>query len=429
MTPITSACSLFPVPRPRAIIPPRLSTEGADLPDTALDGIRIVDLTQGIGGPYATKLIAESGAEVIKVEPPGGDYARRLGPFPGDQPHHDKGGLFIHLNGSKKSVTLDITTDSGRAVLRKLLENADVLVECETPGRMAELGLAYDDLKSDHPQLVYCSVTPFGQTGPYSHYRGNSLSAMALSGLMYITGDPDKEPLCTGGEPAEYFAGLHAWIGILAALEHRAKTGAGQHVDVSMLESLGCADEYNTAAYAYLGLVRKRYYSRHHIPTYPSEIFPCRDGHIVVIGGAGGFPLLMAVLLEQPELEENPLFQNLWLRTFQWQEFEKILRPYLAEHDWEDLLTRAQELRIPFAAVLDPATLLQNPHLLERAFFFQLQQPEVGALPLAANIYRMSESPLAFGPAPRLSEHTQEMLEAIGYGPEEATILRERGVT
>lgn len=384
------------------------------MPETALDDIRIIDLTQGISGPYATKLLAEHGADVVKIEPPGGDYTRRLGPFPGDQPDPGKSGLFIHLNGNKKSVTLDIAADSSRVVLRRLVQDADVLIESGNPGDMAAIGLAYDDLKADLPRLIYCSVTPFGQTGPYSGYKGNSLAAMALSGLMYITGDPDKEPLTTGGEPAEYFAGLHTWIGILAALEHRSQTGAGQYVDVSMLESLGCADEYNTAAYSYLGMIRKRYYSRHHIPTYPSDIFPCRDGHIVVVGGAGGFPFLMAVLLEQPELEENPMFQNLWLRTFQWQEFEKILRPYLNEHDWEDLLTRAQELRIPFAAVMDPAMLLANPHLKERAFFYELNQPDVGKLPLAANIYQMSETPLQFGPAPALGQDTKEALSEAG---------------
>jgi crotonobetainyl-CoA:carnitine CoA-transferase CaiB-like acyl-CoA transferase len=379
------------------------------LSELALDGIRIVDLSQGIAGPYCTKLLSDLGAEVIKVEPPDGDYTRRLGPFPNDEPDDDKSGLFIHLNANKKSVTLDIETDGGRDVLHKLLDKADVVVESEQPGRMAELSLGYDDLKSDHPKLIYCSVTPFGQTGPYSSFKGNSLTAMALSGLMYITGDHDKEPLCTGGEPAEYFGALHAWVAILAAIEHRAVSGEGQHIDVSMLESLGCADEYNTVAYSYLGAVRKRFYSRHHIPTYPSEIFPCRDGHIVVIGGATGFPLMMAVLLEQPELEENPLFQNLWLRTFQWEEFEKILRPYLLEHDWEELLTRAQELRVPFAAVLNPETILANEHLRERGFFAEVDQPGVGTLPFAANLFRMSETPLRTGPAPALGQHTREL--------------------
>ena len=399
------------------------------MPDSALERIRVVDLSQGIAGPYCTKLLADLGAEVIKVEPPDGDYARRLGPFPDDIPHHDKGGLFLHLNTNKKSVTLDLDTQSGRVVLRKLLASADVLVESETPGVMAVRELDYERLKDDFPNLVYCSVTPFGQTGPYAGFKGNSLAAMALSGLMYITGDPDKEPLCTGGEPAEYFGALHAWVAILAALEHHAKTGAGQHIDVSMLESLGCADEYNTTMYAYIGAIRRRFYSRHAIPTYPSEIFPCRDGNIVVIGGATGFPLMMAILIEQPEMENNPLFQNLWLRFMQWEKFEEILRPYLAENDWEDLLTRAQELRVPFAAVLDAKTLLENEHLRERGFFEEVDHPAVGKVPVAAHPFKMSETPLRVGRSPLLGEQTHEVLEGMGYEAEDELVLRERGVT
>ncbi len=297
---------------------------------------------------------------------------------------------------------LDIETDEGRSVLGKLLATADVFVEAETPGHMAEIDLDYNDIRNAYPKLIYCSVTPFGQTGPYSKFAGNSLAAMALSGLMYVTGDPDKPPLVTGGEPAEYFGALHAWVAILGALEHRPVTGAGQHIDVSCLEALGSADEYNTPMYSYMGAIRKRFYSRHHIPTYPSEIFPCRDGHIVCIGGATGFPFPMAVLLEDPELENNPLFQNLWLRTIQWREFEQILRPYLDQHDWNDLLTRAQELRIPFAAVLNPETLLANEHLRARRFFAEVDQPGVGKLPIASNVFRMSETPLASGPSPAL---------------------------
>ncbi len=380
--------------------------------DSALSGLRVIDLSQGIAGPYCARLLADLGAEVIKVEPPDGDFTRRLGPFPGDVPDPEKSGLFIHLNGNKQSVTLDIDSEEGRGVLRRLLASADVLIESETPGRMAELGLGYPDVSGDCPQLVYCSVTPFGQTGPYAKYKGNSLTCMALSGLMYITGDPDKEPLCTGGEPADYFGGLHAWVSILAALEQRGESGGGQHLDVSCLEALGAADEYNTTMYAWLGAIRRRFYSRHHIPTYPSEIFPCRDGHIVVIGGATGFPLMMAILLEQPELEEHPLFQNLWLRTIQWEEFEKILRPYLSEHDWLDLLTRAQELRIPFAAVMSPQTLMEHDHLNERRFFGEIDQPGIGKLPVIGNVFRMSETPMAFRPAPALGGDSAEVSES-----------------
>jgi len=217
-------------------------------------------------------------------------------------------------------------------------------------------------------------------------------------------------------------------VAILAALEHRVAHGGGQHIDVSMLESLGCADEYNTTMYAYLGAIRRRFYSRHAIPTYPSEIFPCRDGSIVVIGGATGFPLMMAILIEQPELENNPLFQNLWLRFMQWEKFEEILRPYLAEHDWEDLLNRAQELRIPFAAVLDAKMLLENEHLRARGFFEEVEHPELGRVPVGVHPFKMSETPLRVGRSPLLGEHTQEVLGEAGYEADDQRILRERGV-
>jgi crotonobetainyl-CoA:carnitine CoA-transferase CaiB-like acyl-CoA transferase len=399
------------------------------LPELALDDLRVIDLSQGIAGPYCAKLLADCGAEVIKVEPPEGDYARALGPFPDDVPHHDKGGLFVHLNGNKKSVTLDIETASGRTVLRKLLARADAVVESYPPGHLASMGLAYEDLKGELPDLIYCSVTPFGQSGPYSAFRGNSLACMALSGLMYVTGDPDKEPLCTGGEPAEYFAGVTAWVAVLTAVEHRLANGGGQHIDVSMLEALGAADEYNTAMYSSQGAIRKRFYSRHHIPAYPADIYPCRDGHIVVVGGAAGFPQGMAILLEQPDLEQHPLFQNLWMRLIEWRQFEEILRPYLQEHDWRDLLARAQELRIPFAPVTGPRLLMESEHLKERGFFQEVEQPEVGLVRMAGAPFKMSVTPLRQAVAPTLSEHTYDALSEIGYDAEAARILRERGIT
>ena len=410
----------------------------AEGPELALDDLRVIDLSQGIAGPYCAKLLADCGAEVVKVEPPQGDYARALGPFPEDIPHHDKGGLFVHLNGNKKSVTLDGETESGRTVLRKLLAKADILVENEPPGHLASTGLGYDDLKDAFPRLIYCSVTPYGQSGPYSGFRGNSLTCMALSGLMYVTGDPDKEPLSTGGEPAEYFVGVTAWAAILAAVEHRCRNGAGQHIDVSTLEALGAADEYNTSLYSLMGAVRKRFYSHHLLPIYPMEIYPCRNGYISVVGGATGFPRGMAILMEQPELEHHPLFQNPWMRLIQWRQFEEILRPYLLEHDWQELLSRAQELRIPFAPVLDPKTLLENGHLKERGFFQEVEQPELraaggsasggGRTQMAGAPFKMSETPLRQEPAPTLGQHTHDVLLELGYDPEDQRVLRERGI-
>src|SRR4030042_5130333 len=172
--------------------------------------------------PYCGKRLASAGAEVIKVEPPEtADSSRNLGPFPGDIPDHEKSGLYLHLNTNKKSVSLDIGTASGRIILKRLLAQADVLIESDPPGHLAGLGLGYDDLKEELPDVIYCSITPFGQTGPYRDYRANSIALMALCGLMYVSGDPDREPLATGGYPADYFAAPPASVALLAAVGFR----------------------------------------------------------------------------------------------------------------------------------------------------------------------------------------------------------------
>ena len=167
--------------------------------DRALQGLRVVDIAQGIAGPYATKLLADSGALVTKVEPPGGDYARRLGPFPDDVPDPERSGLFLHLNTSKRSVSLDVSVTSGQVVLKKMLANADVFVAGERTSTLEQWGLSYDDLRAEFPELIVAQVSPFGAAGPYADYDGNSLTAMALSTIMYNTGDPEREPLTTAG--------------------------------------------------------------------------------------------------------------------------------------------------------------------------------------------------------------------------------------
>src|SRR3990172_1169149 len=275
------------------------------MPESALSDLLVVDLSQGIAGPYCTKLLADYGAEVIKVEPPGtGDLSRRLGPFPSDVPHPEKSGLFLHLNTGKKSVTLDVSTASGTVILKKLLARADVLVESSQPGRMAEWGLGYEQLKDDFPKLVYASVTPFGQTGPYRDYQGNSITAMAMSGLMYV----------------------------------------------------------------FLGAIRRRFYSRH-VFTYPADIMPCRDGYVVVVPGAFGFPSPMtpdsaspmALMVGDLELDKDILFNSFFERSVRWRDFNALLEPWLLEHDTREIVELAQALRMAFAHVPTVGDLLGGP--------------------------------------------------------------------
>ncbi len=404
--------------------------------DRALDGLRVVDISQGIAGPYATKLLADAGALVTKVEPPAGDYSRRLGPFPNDIPDPEKSGLYLHLNTSKRSITLDVSVTSGQVVLKKLLANADVFVCGEKTSTLTAWGLTYDDLKSDFPDLVVAQVSPFGATGPYADYNGNSLTAMAMSTLMYNTGDPDREPLTTGGEPGEYIAGVQLWIGILAAIENRAKNGGGDHVDVSMAEAVASADEYNAAMYGFQGAIRRRYYSRH-IFGYPNDIMACADGHVVVIPGASGFPSPLApdvvspmsLLLEDVDLDKNPMFQQMGERMIRWQDFEALIEPYLSTHSAMEIVMTAQALRLPFAFVPNAPDLLSDEHLAERAFF---EQVSAGGdrLTIPGQPFKMSETPLHASAAPaRGSANATVLVDELGYEKGDLTILSDRGIT
>jgi benzylsuccinate CoA-transferase BbsE subunit len=397
----------------------------------ALSDLRVIELAQGIAGPYCGKLFADLGAEVIKIEPPAGDRSRRLGPFPHDEPHAEKSGLYLHVNTGKKSVTLDTSVASGRAILKKLLAKADVLIEDEAS--------RFDDARSaELPDLVRVSITPFGSSGPYKDYRGNSLTAMAMSTIMYNTGEPDREPLTTGGTPADYIAGIHGWIGALAALAYRTREGRGQHVDVSLAEAAACTDEYNAAMYGFQGAIRRRYYSRH-IFGYPYDILPCRDGYVVVIPGATGFPQRgmvaggsvspMALLMENPDLDQTEFFQSGQARMVRWQEFDEVLLPWLREHDAQEIVLTAQALRMPFAPVPSVKDLLEDPHLAERGFFQRIDHPEAGELPYAGPPFRMTETPPQIERAPLLGEHNESVLSDLGYSKEDQDILRERDIT
>ena len=399
--------------------------------EAALSDLRVIELAQGIAGPYCGKLFADLGAEVIKLEPPAGDRSRRYGPFPGDDPHAEKSGLYLHLNTGKKSVTLDAGVASGRAILKRLLARADVLIEDEA-------SRIDDALAAEFASLVRVSITPFGCTGPYKDYRGNSLTAMAMSTIMYSTGEPNREPLTTGGTPADYMAGIHGWTGALSAIAYRAREGAGQHVDVSLADAAACADEYNAAMYAFQGAIRRRYYSRH-IFGYPYDILPCKDGYVVVIPGASGFPQRgmvqegsvspMALLMENPELDQTEFFQSGQARMVRWQEFDEVLLPWLREHEAQEIVMTAQALRMPFAPVPSVKDLLDDPHLAERSFFRRIGHPEAGELPYAGPPFRMTETSPQIERAPLLGEHNESVLSELGYSPDDQEILRERSVT
>jgi crotonobetainyl-CoA:carnitine CoA-transferase CaiB-like acyl-CoA transferase len=214
-----------------------------------LEGVKVIDLTRSIAGPYCTKLMADYGAEVIKVEPPEGDPCRLLGPFPGNVPHQEKGGLFLFLNTNKKGVTLDLKQPKGKALLQELVKDADVLVESFPPQVMAELGLSYEALAKANPRLVMASISNFGQTGPYRDWKATEIVVEAIGGNMYISGDHDREPLSFGVPLFQFVAGQSALAGTLVALFERQRSGLGQHIDVSTAEAVAACIPYTFQYY------------------------------------------------------------------------------------------------------------------------------------------------------------------------------------
>lgn len=388
---------------------------------TALGGIRVLDLSSGVAGPYCTRLLAGLGAEVVKVEPPGGDYARRLGPFltgssfgKKDKPGLDHSALFHHLNAGKKSVVLDIQSDADRSTIRSLATRSQILVECFPPGVMADLGLGYESLCRDNPKLVMTSISDFGQNGPYRDFHADEIVHLALGGLLYTTGEPDREPLALAGHQASYLAGLNATIAAVAGLCQAEVSGRGSHIDVSILESVVSVLEATTVLYSRDGVIRRRQGNRHG-RSHPTTILPCRDGYIgVMLGGDADWDLFAA--FTGLEGLADPRFATVAGRLASADEIDAIVRPWLMTRTRRDLFHSAQELRLPLAMVLSPEEVMRDAQHRRRKFFSTVDHPVVGKVTLVGPPFRMSSAPWISGRAPTLDEHREEVITLLSEG-------------
>lgn len=376
-----------------------------------LTGTRVIDLSQYIAGPYCGRIMAGFGADVIKVEPPDGDPIRRWGPFTEATPHPETGAFHLYLNQGKRSVTLDIETEDGRALLRELLATADVLIESFRPGMLAGLGFGYEQLKEEFPELLYVSVTPFGQTGPYAQYHAWEITTYALSGLMYITGEPDREPLKNGGYLGQYGAGQNAYIATLAGLWERVVSGLGQHVDVSVFEHATSLLEMTDMAYIYAGQV------------YPRSgngaraawgIYPCADGFVGVVSGPLRRWANIATLMEEPILADDR-YQQAGSQSELRDEIDALMLPWLVTHEKEEIYQKAQALGLPFGYVATPADLFKNEQLQYRGFFHEVDHPVAGPLRYPSIAAHFSDGLWESQRAPLLGEHTNEVVASLGH--------------
>ena len=397
----------------------------------ALSGIRVVDLTHYIAGPYCTKLLADYGAEVIKIEKPGdGDEARTLPPFFADRPGLERSGLFFFLNTNKQGITLNLKIDRGRSILLRLVEQADVLVENFRPGVMARLGLARETLEKANPRLVSVSITNFGSSGPYRDYRLTDSVAYALGGWTYPMGELDRPPVQPGGAFGQYVAGLYAAIGALQAVRYRNTTGEAQSVEVSIQEALLATTLYDFVAFSYAGFVRKRSGRQFHLGFPNLVTLPCADGYVGIHAGLPHQIYALLNLVGRSDLASEPRFQTLAGLGAHARELHDALLPWLRERGKWDIYHAAQARGIPLSPIPSPAEVVEWVHLKERQHFLEIEHPQGGKVKIPGPPFREHGKPLwPLRRAPLLGEHTQEVLcGRLGYTKMDVQRMRDTGI-
>jgi crotonobetainyl-CoA:carnitine CoA-transferase CaiB-like acyl-CoA transferase len=398
-----------------------------------LSGFTVLELGEDVSAPFCGKLLADYGADVIKAEPPHGDAARRHGPFPDDAPHPEKSALFLYLNTNKRGITLDLSTASGARLLCRLVEEVDVLVENQPPGRLEGVGLSCRELARVNPRLIMVSVKPFGD-GRYGRWAAANLTSFAAGGQMYLTGDPDREPLLTGGSQAEYQAGMNAFAATLAALLGLAVMEVGQHVEVSAMECQACTLEIYLPDYAYR---RSKALSGRRGNTNSAMIglYPCQDGYLGVHAMARQFAAL-AQAMGREDLATDERFHDVRSRLLHNDELEAELYAWAATQTREEAYRRAGELRAPIAPALNLEEVLTSPQMRARRYFREVDHPAAGRCVYPGPPFRVTSGSPAddgwgwrAGRAPLLGEHNEEVFgELLGLERRDLVRLRAAGV-
>jgi crotonobetainyl-CoA:carnitine CoA-transferase CaiB-like acyl-CoA transferase len=396
---------------------------------TALNGLRVLDLSHGVAGPFAARLLGDMGAEVVKVEEPGrGDFARREEPLKKDAPEPERSLLFQYLNWNKRGVTLDLRSEASHAALRKLVERSDCVIEAFRPGTLAGWGIGVERLLEWNPNVVVTSVTNFGQTGPYAAYRATDLVVHAMGGVMQISGRVDREPLKHGLQQALFCAGLNAAYATLAArLAVVASGGPGEHVDLSIHEVLASEHSANAPLYAMLGAVQGRRAVAQ--DPFSGEPIPTGNGYLSVQAG-GGTPFGdYADLLGVPALRDR--FATLAARVRAPDEVRKLIEDAVADKDAKDLFLAGAKKRFLTGFVQTADDLLACPHLEAREFWAEIDHPATGAYRFPGELVKLSKTPITIRRrAPLLAEHNHEVLESeLGFSAREAAAMQSRPAT
>jgi CoA:oxalate CoA-transferase len=400
--------------------------------DRCLGHLKVLELCNSVTGPYCTKLLADLGAEVIKVERPGvGDDARRRGPFWHDMPDYELSGLFLYLNTNKLSVTLDVSTETGRAVFLQLVKQADVLVEDNARATIEELHLTYGELKQVNPALIVTSITPFGETGPYRDYKAYQLNSYHAGGEGYLlpimSPNLSREPLRGGGLVGDCICGLSAAIATLGAAYSRGVTGLGQHIDVSKQDVLLTMVQLDVAMFANLGVVRSRL-ARPILMPLP---FKCRDGDYLIMSALTDREWKSLVdFMGDPEWARDEKFEQWLNRHMNGGEINPRVQEFVRGRDRDELFHALQADAIAAAPVNTAEDLVNSEQMQARGFFSEVQHPRSGTLRYPTAAYSFSQTPCRLErAAPLLGEHNEMVYrERLGYDTQELAAMRESGI-
>jgi crotonobetainyl-CoA:carnitine CoA-transferase CaiB-like acyl-CoA transferase len=401
-----------------------------------LAGLRVLDLSRVVAGPLAGQTLADLGADVVKIERVGGgDDLRTLGPpwVVSPETGHEESTYFQTVNRGKRSVTLDFATPDGAAILRRLVETADVFIENFRTGTLARYGLGYDDLAAINPRLVYCSITGFGQTGPYSDRSGYDYLVQAMGGQMAVTGLPEGAvgagPMRVGVPIADITAGNNAVIAILAALLHRTQTGRGQHLDIALFDSQVALLLNNLGAWLNARAPLPRTGNDH--PTaVPNGVFRVSDGHILIATFNDREFARLAEVLGHPEWAADPRYARSRDRLANRRALTEDMTAALAGDTRAAWIARLNAAKVSCGPINDMADIEADPQLAERGMIVTLNHPVMGPVRVVGSPLRFSETPVVLDIAPPLSgEHTDAVLaERLGLGPEAIADLRARGI-
>jgi formyl-CoA transferase len=394
----------------------------------ALEGIRVLDLTQYEAGPSSTQMLAWLGAEVIKIEPPGGEAGRTA--------LSDKKGedawFFMLLNSNKKGVTLNLKAPRGRAMFEQMVKTADVVVENLGPGSMERLGLGYEALKRLNPRIITASVKGFGSGGPYSEYKSFEWIAQAMAGAMSMTGSPDGPPTKAIGGLADTGAGLHTAIGILAAIIQRNATGVGQQLEVAQQDSVVNLLRIHLRESYATGKPSPRQGNRS-AAAAPSNIYRCRpfgpNDYVFIHCATQEMWKSMVTIMGRPELGDDPRYADRRDRVQFIDEIDDMIEAWTEKRTKQEVMEALASRGIPCGAILDSNEVLADPHMRQRGFITELEHPRRGRYPMPGNPVRLSDSPTDVRRAPLLGEHNEEIYGTVlGLSRDELETLRRDGV-